>query len=201
MEKGLRTVLNNNYEKITLNKTVKNYMYLDKYIEAAFKMWNVFKTDSVNCSRSGVPWNEALSVIVLFSSIGLYWFIVHVKSKITKYPWNMFSSLFLREPFCCEEKQESSGRLKYILRKIIERIFGKINRFPTLSNPQRLLKIHYLHIKCIVTMEYESESSYIFIHFVAKLTTRTPVLSKRINVWLLRFPIECSSWTSFLRSR
>ena len=83
MEKGLRTVLNKNYEKITLNKTGKNYMYLDKYIEAAFKMWNVFKTDSVNCPRSGVPGNEALSVIVLFSSIGLYWFIVHVKSKIT----------------------------------------------------------------------------------------------------------------------
>ena len=30
-----------------MNKTGKNYMYLDKYIEAAFKMWNVFKTDSV----------------------------------------------------------------------------------------------------------------------------------------------------------
>ena len=38
MDKGLRTVLNNNYEKITLNKTVKNNMYLDKYIEAVFKM-------------------------------------------------------------------------------------------------------------------------------------------------------------------
>ena len=48
-------------------------------------------------------------------------------------------------------------------------------------------------------MENESESSYIFIHFVAKLTTRTPVLSKRINVWLLRFRIECSSWTSFFK--
>ena len=37
------------------------------------------------------------------------------------------------------------------------------------SNPQSLLKIHYLYIKCIVKMEYESESSYICNHFVAKL--------------------------------
>lgn len=81
----------------------------------------------------------------------------------------MSSSLFLREPFCCEENQERSGRLKYILRKKVERIFGKIDRFPNFSNPQSLSKIHYLYIKCIVKMEYESESSYIFIHFVAKL--------------------------------
>ena len=198
MDKGLRTVLNNNYEKITLNKTVKNNMYLDKYIEAAFKMWNVFKTDSVNCPRSGVPGNEALLLfcLALLASIGLSCTLKAKKTSLKYVQFPVFAGAIV-----CEEKQESSGRLKYILREKIERIFGKINRFPTLSNPQRLLKIHYLHIKCIVTMEYESESSYIFIHFVAKLATRTPVLSKRINVWLLRFRIECSSWTSFLRSR
>ena len=81
----------------------------------------------------------------------------------------MFSSLFLREPFCCEEKKERSGQLKYIQRKKVERIYGKSDGFPTFSNPQSLLKIHYLYIKCIVKMEYESESSYACNHFVAKL--------------------------------
>ena len=69
----------------------------------------------------------------------------------------MFS--FWQEPFCCEEKMERSGQLKYIPRKEVDRNVGNSDGFPTFLNPQRLLKIHYLCIKCIVKMEYESENS------------------------------------------
>ena len=54
---------------------------------------------------------------------------------------------------------ERSGQLKYIPRKEVDRNVGNSDGFPTFLNPQRLLKIHYLCIKCIVKMEYESENS------------------------------------------
>ena len=52
----------------------------------------------------------------------------------------MFSSLFLREAFCCEEKKERSGQLKYILRKKVERIYGKSDGFPTFLESAKLVK-------------------------------------------------------------
>ena len=89
-------------------------MYLDKYIEAAFKMWNVFKTDSVNCPRSGVPGNEALLLfcLALLALIGLSCTLKAKKTSLKYVQFPVFAGAIV-----CEEKQESSGRLKYILRK------------------------------------------------------------------------------------
>ena len=85
----------------------------------------------------------------------------------------MSSSLFLAGAILSRRKKEkvkpTDLQLKYIPRQEVERIFGKSDGFPTFSYPQSLLKTHYFYIKCIVKMEYEGESSYLFIHFLAKL--------------------------------
>ena len=52
-------------------------MYLDKYIEAAFKMWNVFQTDSVLIAPEveflGTKHCQLSFCLALLAFIGLSW--------------------------------------------------------------------------------------------------------------------------------
>ena len=66
---------------------------------------------------------------------------MHVKSKITQNILEICSvPCFWQEPFCCEEKMERSGQLKYIPRKEVERNFGNSDGLPTFPNSQMVVK-------------------------------------------------------------
>ena len=110
----------------------------------------------------GTKYCQLLFCLALLAFIGLSCTLKakyhKISLKYVQFPVFDRSHFFLK-------KKERSGQLKYIQRKEVERNFGKNDGFPTFSNPQSLLKIHYLYIKCIVEMEYESENSYYLYSF------------------------------------